>query len=345
MSKGLAGQYENFAKENKGMFRITALDCEEFSTLCNKESVTKFPTFRVYPAFPAPTQDYEEATVDFDKLKKLAARFVGSRVVDVTQNNYETFINDNPGKPKVILFSDKKGTPLIFKALSSHFDKTLIFGIIKDTEQGIVSKYKVKSFPAVFLIKEKDGKPLKYDGKEYSYQAIFDFINIYSETFVFRNNEESVVSAASRPWLSERIPQVTSDSADDICLKKEGALCVIYVAKDAASAKSNEAQLNELYATGQKFASKISRGINFYFMWLDSSAENKFYQMFEIKESDLPKVVILNPGKRKRFLIHDKNINENDISATLDRILGGDAKFINIKGNALAPLVSKYPSE
>lgn len=234
VSKGVAGQYENFAKENKGMFRITAIDCEDFGSICTKEGITKFPTFRVYPAFPAPTQDFEEDTVDFEKIKKLAARFVGSRVVEVTQNNYDTFINDNPGKPKVILFTDKKGTPLIFKALSSHFDKTLLFGLIKSSESGLVSKYKVKQYPAVFLIKEKDGKPLKYEGKEYSYQAIFDFINIYSETFVFRNEDQAVVSAASRPWLSERVPQVTSDSADDICLKKEGALCVIYLAKDAA---------------------------------------------------------------------------------------------------------------
>lgn len=78
-------------------------------------------------------------------------------------------------------------------------------------------------------------------------------------------------------------------------------------------------------------------------MWLDATAENEFFKMFDLKDGDLPKVVILNPGKRKRFLIHDKNINESDISATLDRILGGDAKFINIKGNLLAPLVSKYP--
>jgi len=91
---------------------------------------------------------------------------------------------------------------------------------------------------------------LKYEGKEYNYQAIFDFINIYSETFVFRNDDTPVVSAASRPWLSEKVPQITSDSADDICLKKEGALCVIYVAKDAAEAKANDAQLNQLYSTG-----------------------------------------------------------------------------------------------
>lgn len=70
-----------------------------------------------------------------------------------------------------------------------------------------MSKYKVKSYPAVFLLKEKDGKPVKYEGKEYNYQAIFDFINIYSETFVFRNNnEDQVVSAASKPWMSDRVP-------------------------------------------------------------------------------------------------------------------------------------------
>jgi len=64
-------------------------------------------------------------------------------------------------------------------------------------------------------------------------------------------------------------------------LKKEGALCVIYIVKDAAS-KSDEVS-DQLYQTGQQFASKISRGINFYFMWLDASAEPEFYQMFNLE--------------------------------------------------------------
>ena len=141
------------------MFRMDALDCQEYGSLCTKEKVEKFPTFRIYPAFPAPTQDYEEETIDFEKLKKQALKFVTSRVIDITQNNHETFINENPGKPKVLLFSDKKGTPAIYRALSSHFDKTLLFGLIRDTEQGLVAKYKVKKYPAVFLINNKDAKP------------------------------------------------------------------------------------------------------------------------------------------------------------------------------------------
>lgn len=223
------------------MFRMNALDCAEYASLCTKEKVEKFPLFRIYPAYPAPTQDYEEDTIDFDKIKKLALRFVTSRVIEISQNNHETFINENPGKPKVLLFSDKKGIPAIYKALSSHFDKTLLFGLIRDSESGLVAKYKVKAYPTVFLINNKDAKPLKYDGKDFSYQAIFDWINIYSETFVFKTGEEEVKSSASKPWLNDKVPQLTSDSGDDICFKKEGALCVIYVVKSAADKSSETA--------------------------------------------------------------------------------------------------------
>tara|TARA_B110000285_G_C15061642_1_gene582715 strand:- start:90 stop:260 length:171 start_codon:yes stop_codon:yes gene_type:complete len=51
----------------------------------------------------------------------------------------------------------------------------------------------------------------------------------------------------------------------------------------------------------------------------------------------------LNPGKRKRFLIHEGDISEAHIEKTLDKILGGDARFKNIKGNKLPALVSAYP--
>lgn len=104
------------------MFRMGAVDCEEFTALCTKEAISKYPTWKVYPPYPIPAQEFTEENFDFDKLKKQAAKFITSRVVEVTSTNHETFVNDNPSKPKVLLFTDKKGTPLIYKALSSHFD-------------------------------------------------------------------------------------------------------------------------------------------------------------------------------------------------------------------------------
>ena len=104
------------------MLRMGAVDCDEVPDVCKKENIDKYPTWRVYPPFPVPTQDYEEPTFDFDKLKKMAGKFITSRVIEITSNNHDTFINDNPGKPKILLFTEKKGIPLVYKALSSHFD-------------------------------------------------------------------------------------------------------------------------------------------------------------------------------------------------------------------------------
>lgn len=57
----------------------------------------------------------------------------------------------------------------MYKALSAHFDKTLLFGLVKSDEAALISKYKVKTFPAVFMLKDKDGKPIKYEGQDFSY--------------------------------------------------------------------------------------------------------------------------------------------------------------------------------
>lgn len=97
-----------------------------------------------------------------------------------------------------------------------------------------------------------------------------------------------------------------------------------------------------LDSVGQGFASKISRGIQFYFSFLDASAEPEFTSTFALEENSYPALIVLNPGKRKRFLVHEGEITERNIEQTLDKILGGDAKFKNIKGNKLPDLVSDF---
>jgi hypothetical protein len=36
---------------------------------------------------------------------------------------------------------------------------------------------------------------------------------------------------------------------------------------------------------------------------------------------------VLNPGKRKRYTEHEGEINKDSVSATLDSVSGGDARF------------------
>ena len=112
-----------------------------------------------------------------------------------------------------------------------------------------------------------------------------------------------------------------------------------------SQADLDRAAMDSMYAVGQGFASKISRGISFYFSWVDAEAEPEFAGVLDSPDSPgvFPRLVILNPGKRKRFLAHTGEINEKAIEGLLDKILAGDAKFKAVKGNKLPELVSAYP--
>lgn len=206
----IKSEYEAFATENKGIFRIGALDCKEFEDLCKKEAVTATPTIRVYPTFPAPTRDVElgEAKFEAKLLKKIAGKFYSDKSIEISSNNHKTFVEEDVATPKVLLFTNaKKGTPFIYKALSQNFEKTLQFGLIRETEAALASQYKVKNYPALFVIKP-EGKPLKFDGDKFTYSDIFEFLNVHSQIFVDPNAKDNApkTSSAAKPWLVTPVP-------------------------------------------------------------------------------------------------------------------------------------------
>lgn len=96
------------------------------------------------------------------------------------------------------------------------------FGLVRPEHDEICQKYKVKSFPKILVVKTSDPKPKEYQG-ELKYREIFNWLNVYSETFVAGGEK----SASDKPWLLESIPELHRMSGDDICFKKEGSLCAI----------------------------------------------------------------------------------------------------------------------
>lgn len=117
--------------------------------------------------------------------------------------------------------------------------------MVKSTDEALLKKYKVSKFPSFLLLKNNE-KPLPYPGSSYTYSELFEFINIYSETFVFPGGPDSKepISAALKPWLNMATPYMTKDSANDICLKKDGTLCVIYI----SSGKEKVNEVNEVFS-------------------------------------------------------------------------------------------------
>lgn len=180
-SSRLATEFEGFASDYKGLFYIGAINCGEEPTICEKEKITTFPTVRVYPPLPLPSIDVEvpAETMAATDVFKLASRYLHDTSVEVNSANIDTFLKEHPAVPKVLLFTDKKGTPFIYKGLSVALDGKQFFGIIRHTEEALVKRYQVKKFPSIQIVVTGEKKPKVYSG-ELKFVPIFDFLNVYS---------------------------------------------------------------------------------------------------------------------------------------------------------------------
>jgi len=128
-------EFGSLSEELNGIAFFGAVSCDDESAICEKEGITKYPTVRIYPRSPIPTMDFVENEYSIEEIKKSALRTIEGNTIEITQTNIETFLKDNPTKPKVLYFTDKpKGVPVTIKALSQSFEKTIFFGVVRKEE-------------------------------------------------------------------------------------------------------------------------------------------------------------------------------------------------------------------
>lgn len=330
-SNGYKSEIDLLAQDYDGMFKFAAVDCQEFRELCEKQDVREFPTFKIYPPLPAPVFPYE-GEISAKKIIVALGVYVENKAVDVHSGNFDSFISEKANLPKVFLFTDKAGVPLIYKVIAVQFDKKMNFGIIRKDETSLLQKYKVKDFPKIMVIPVGAKKPEFYDKTEYKFKPIFDFINIYSETF-HKVGEDKVNASDStkeeRPWLNEKLPEMTEKSGNDICFKAEGVICLIIVSNGKP-----ENKISELVSELQNYLSpKIdyAGGIKYKFGWVDLNSQTNFVETVGVSTS--PSVVLINPGKRKRFYVLEKELNMDNLKSMFDSLASGDLRFKMFSGN------------
>jgi len=75
-------------------------------------------------------------------------------------------------------------------------------------------------------------------------------------------------------------------------------------------------------------------------MWVDVNLHEEWAKTFEIEE--FPQVIVLNHGKRKKFMAHKEElVTESSLSSLLNSIIGGNGRFKRIEGNKLPLLKNK----
>jgi hypothetical protein len=78
--------------------------------------------------------------------------FVPSMVLRVTQHSLERFLSGSaPALPRVLLFSEKKETSLLYKKLSADLDRLAVVGEAPSSDSVLVDKFGVTRFPSIFV--------------------------------------------------------------------------------------------------------------------------------------------------------------------------------------------------
>mmetsp|Transcript_14851 Transcript_14851/g.10750 ORF Transcript_14851/g.10750 Transcript_14851/m.10750 type:complete len:105 (+) Transcript_14851:639-953(+) len=101
-----------------GIIKIGAIDCEQDEELCEEFTVYSVPKILVFSESFGDEGEEFTGKKDWKTISSFATRKMQNFVSIVTQDNYIEFIERDQTKGKVLIFTERKSTAALYKALS-----------------------------------------------------------------------------------------------------------------------------------------------------------------------------------------------------------------------------------
>ncbi len=182
-SKRLKDEYRALAEKMYGVLKVGAVDCQEDEELCEEFAVYSIPTIMVFQENYSDDGERYTGKPEWKSIANFATAKMQSFVQLVTGagDSYTSFVERDPTKYKVLLFTERKTTAPIFKALSKQFKDKLLFGEVRKSQaEDLVAKFKVTQFPTLLAITD----PFSFESETYQGELKIDrltkFLNQYS---------------------------------------------------------------------------------------------------------------------------------------------------------------------
>jgi len=331
--KQFAPEYARAAKNLHGIVHVGAVNCDEQKQICGAFGIQGFPTVKIFPWSTVPVPDGQPGQVmkepteyngarSASSLAKAAIDMVPNFVHKIDESSEEKFMKNTLGK--VLLFTDKKTVPTLFKALALEYRNRLHFGWIKSSEKELVEKYGVEKFPTVLVQKKGEETTTKFDGKV-GFDALNDFLKKYSPPprNMYSNQApeegEEVVSAKPIDPTEYELKRITSaEDWQTNCVERSGicAVAVLDPYNYPDDLEKQEALLTEL---ASQYLGKL------HLMWFAAREQPDFCDAFGI--SNFPSLMLINParkeGQKTRYSPFRGAFDEESISEHFDRFLAG----------------------
>ena len=305
--ESLKEMWKTLAEKCYGIFKVAVVNCKFDEEICEEFSIRKTPLIVYFPE-SSDNEEVYRGIKKWEEIFKFGAVKMQSFVRSINSENYGDFITSNPTQHKVILFTSRKTTPPLLKALSKHFKGKLSFGETRPGEKELVDKLGVKNFPTVMVLSE----PENYKGITYEGPLTRDSLEKFLNQFAYQ---------AIKVEKAVSVTEFTSDlyNKQKLCNENDGKnICVIYLNHgDHLTAEENILLEN----LAKKYMNDPIR-----VLFLNPSKYTHFWVSFE-KEDQNSNVIILR-GKRKKYsaVCKDK-VDSKEIYDAIDNIISGGGSF------------------
>jgi protein disulfide-isomerase A6 len=332
--KHFAPEYAKAAQSLRGIVKVGAVNCDEQKEVCGAFSVQGFPTIKLFPSELTKTdKGYTKVPADYNSARSAAAlanaatALIPNFAQLLTAANEEKFFSGNEKMAKVVLFTDKDKTPLLYKALAVEFRRGLEFGEIRSDQRALVKRFNVNKFPTVLVVPAAGAEPVAYSGS-IQFEPIKKFLLPYAKAPQReepKNPEPPKEEPIEQNWDVVRI--TSTAGFKEACIEGK-VICVLAVLDPYNFPDEQDQHENTLVELAEKYKGRA------HFMWLGVAEQPELIKALDLR-SGFPALVAINPrlvhGKT-RFTRFVGSFDLDSVSNFLESVLFGRKGSVELEG-------------
>ena len=315
---------------------ILMIDCEDFTpkdiAYCKKDPEAKDgfpkmvlykpPEYRINPytqqRVPHEEIVYDKKEVSEPSIYNFLTGHILNKSIKLNSENIESFLA-NPLYNKVILFTDKTQTPLLYRGLSSFYYDRLLFGEIEKDQMELLKRFKIKTFPTLILYVTQEDEMELDEPRILQYKDMIAGRNIV----VFVNDyalPEKLYLKAARVTPEElkyklNVKDLNKDDYMKFFQKFSKRRFIVYLSKGSNGENSdNEINKNDVPENLKKFI-KFTNGF-FTFVKFNCEKDGEEFCLNTFKVKSLPALVLINNS-----VLDENRQQTNDLVKRLEKPL------------------------
>ena len=299
-----------------GIFNFGAVNCKDDEEICEEYSVYTTPKLLYFPESANEGEEEYKGNIDFQSIFKFGAKLMQNFVRVINKDNYNDFMTSHPERYHVLLFTSKKTTPPLFKALSKDYLNHLNFGEVRQSEKELIKTFNIDKFPTLIVITNLETNEYDLFKEEIKYDNMKKFLNRYAYKKMPENKDVRVRELNKNTY--ERLGMCSNSDNKNICL-------IFFINKEKPE--------NELMINLENYGNKYKED-HIKVFYLNVNKYKSVFKSFDNDDLNLENTsAVIVKGKRKKYIAVSKENYENskEFHNIIDNVLSGGGSFKQMK--------------